>query len=251
LTAVKHVASKFVLGDQDSDGEELKGRPSDLIGLIVFAGYADAITPLTLDHSFLVDQLKRTSIAMRRDEDGTAIGDAISLAVDKLTTLQQDKAREIQSKVIILLTDGENTAGEIEPQQAAELAAAMGIKIYTIGVGTKGRAPFPVSRTPSGQILVQYELVNIDEDTLRSIAQATGGKYFRATDTDSLKSIYQEIDQLETTRVESHQFVDYQELAIHTARADGYLISPLLLVALCLIAFRFALKATVFRQFGE
>jgi Ca-activated chloride channel family protein len=149
------------------------------------------------------------------------------------------------------LTDGENTAGEIEPVQAAELAAAMGIKVYTIGVGTKGQAPFPVRRTASGQLLVQYEFVNIDEDTLQSIAQATGGKYFRATDTDSLKSIYQEIDQLETTRVETHQFFDYQELAIHAARADGILIPPLLLAALCLLAIRIALRETVFRYLGE
>ena len=141
LTAIKNVASKFVMGDEETAAGSLPGRISDLIGLITFAGYADALTPLTLDHHFLVDQLKRTEIVNRRAEDGTAIGDAISLAVDKLSTLEKRQESEIKSKIVILLTDGENTAGEIDPMQAAELASTLGIKIYTIGVGTKGRAP--------------------------------------------------------------------------------------------------------------
>ncbi len=250
LTAIKQVASKFVLGDEESDGGTLQGRISDLVGLVAFAGYADALTPLTLDHSFLIDQLKRTQIVSRRDEDGTAIGDAIALAVDKLSTLDERQQREVKSKVIILLTDGENTAGEIEPMQAAELAATMGIKIYTIGVGTKGRAPFPVRRTRSGQILVQYEFVNIDEKMLRAIADATDGKYFRATDTSSLESIYEEIDQLEKTKVETEQFVDYKEMAIQSTRLGGYRVPPLLLIALCLLAARVVLNHTIFRQLG-
>ena len=143
LTAIKNVANKFVLGEDDSD--TLPGRISDLIGLITFAGYADATTPLTLDHTFLMAQLDNTRIVSQRREDGTAIGDAISLAVEKLNSLDQRQQEKIESKVIILLTDGENTAGEVEPMQAAELAAAMGIKVYAIGVGTKGRAPFPRS----------------------------------------------------------------------------------------------------------
>jgi Ca-activated chloride channel family protein len=151
---------------------------------------------------------------------------------------------------VILLTDGENTAGEFDPVQAAELASTMGIKIYTIGVGTKGRAPFPVRNTPSGQLLVQYELVNIDEKTLRDIADATGGQYFRATETSSLESIYEEIDQLEKTKVETQQFVDYKELAIESTRLAGYEVPPLLLVALCLLAARVILNHTILRQLG-
>ena len=250
LTAIKSVASKFVLGDEEEKNGALPGRISDLIGLITFAGYADAMTPLTLDHSFLIDQLRRTQIVSRRDEDGTAIGDAISLAVDKLSTLEKRQENEIKSKIIILLTDGENTAGEIDPNQAAELAATVGIKIYTIGVGTKGRAPFPVRRSASGQIVVQYEFVNIDEKTLRAISEATGGKYFRATDTTSLESIYEEIDQLEKTKVETQQFVDYKELAIQSSRLGGYQVPPLLAVALCLLAARIILSRTIFRKFG-
>ncbi len=250
LAAIKNVASKFVLGDEETKDGTLPGRISDLIGLITFAGYADAVTPLTLDHGFLIDQLKRTQIVSRRDEDGTAIGDAISLAVDKLSTLEKRQESTIKSKIMILLTDGENTAGEIDPVQAAELAATMGIKIYTIGVGTKGRAPFPVRRSASGQIIVQYEFVNIDEKTLRAISDATGGQYFRATDTSSLESIYEEIDQLEKTKVETQQFVDYKDLAIQSSRLDGYQLPPLLLIALCLLAARIILNHTVFRKLG-
>lgn len=250
LTAIKNVASKFVAGDEDGGGS-LSGRVSDLIGLISFAGYADPITPPTLDHSFLIAQLDSTRIvdARRegRGEDGTAIGDAISLAIEKLSTLDERQADQIKSKVIILLTDGENNAGEIEPAQAAELAAAMGIKIYTIGVGTKGRAPFPV-RTLSGRIVIQYEYVNIDEETLQAIADQTGGKYFRATDTESLEAIYNEIDQLEKTKVESQQFVDYRELAVQSARVGGFRLPPLLLLAFVLLAARSLLQTTILRQ---
>lgn len=251
LSAIKNVASKFVLGDEDAKTGTLPGRISDLIGLVTFAGYADAVTPLTLDHGFLIDQLKHTQIVHRRDEDGTAIGDAITLSVEKLSTLDERQANQIKSKIVILLTDGENTAGEIEPMQAAELAATMGIKIYTIGVGTKGRAPVPYRRTLSGQVLVQYEFVNIDETTLRAIADATGGKYFRATDTESLESIYRAIDELEKTRVETRQFADYRELAIQPTRVAGYQVPPLLLVALGLLASRVALEQTILRQFGS
>jgi Ca-activated chloride channel homolog len=248
LTAIKNVASRFVLGEDRSNDESLAGRISDLVGLVVFAGYADAVTPLTLDHRFLVEQLKSTSIVTRRQEDGTAIGDAISLAVDKLSTLERERDQAVKSRVVILLTDGENTAGEIAPMEAAELAAAMGIKIYTIGVGTKGRAPIPVGRTRSGQTLVQYELVNIDERMLENIADATGGKYFRATDTDSLESIYAEIDQLEKTKVETQQFVDYRELAVQSARIDNHYLPPLLLVALLMLVARVILMHTLFRR---
>ena len=249
LAAIKNVAAKFVRGDEDSGrAGALPGRVSDLIGLISFAGYADAVTPPTLDHAFLIDQLENTNIVNERSEDGTAIGDAISLAVDKLNTLDERQKEKVKSKVVILLTDGENTAGELEPHQAAELAKAMGIKIYTIGVGTKGRAPFPVRRSRTGQVMVQYVDVNIDETTLRKIAADTGGKYFRATDTESLEAIYDEIDQLEKTNVETQQFVDYRELAVQFARIGGYRVPAWLLVALLLLAARVILEYTILRQ---
>jgi Ca-activated chloride channel family protein len=251
LTAIKSVARKFVLGDEDADSDELlRGRVSDLVGLVAFAGFADAISPPTLDHGYLVAQLDSTRIVTQRTEDGTAIGDAISLAVDKLQSLDQRQREKVNSKVIILLTDGENTAGEIEPLQAAELARAMGIKIYTIGVGTKGLAPYPVQQTQDGRILVRNVEVTIDEKTLREIAKTTAGKYFRATDTESLQAIYSEIDQLEKTRVDAQQFVDFRELAVQPARVAGRRVPPLLLIALLLLAGRTLLSQTVLRSLG-
>ena len=140
---------------------------SDLVGLITFAGYADAITPPTLDHAFVMAQLNHQEIVSRRDEDGTAIGDAISLAVEKLNTLDNHNGQEkVKSKVLILLTDGENNAGDVDPVQAAELAKKMGVKIYTIGVGTRGSAPIPVRNPFTGQQEIQWMEVNIDEDAL-------------------------------------------------------------------------------------
>lgn len=254
LTAIKNVASKFVLGDDESKRSEedaLVGRVSDLIGLIVFAGYADAITPPTLDHGFLVQQLDQTQIVSPREErteDGTAIGDAISLAVEKLNSLDQRQTEKVKSKIMILLTDGENTAGELEPLQAAELAKAMGIRIYTIGVGTKGSAPYPVRRSRNGQIIVRSVPVTIDEETLKEIAETTDGKYFRATDTTSLEAIYEEIDQLEKTKVETQQFMDFRELAVQRTRPGGYQLPALLMVALLMLVARELLARTVFRQ---
>ena len=249
LTAIKNVASKFVMGDDDKNADEaLAGRVSDLIGLITFAGYADAVTPLTLDHTFLVQQLDRTQIVSKRSEDGTAIGDALALAVDKLNSLDDRQEEDIKSKVIILLTDGENTAGEFEPAVAAELAETMGIKIYTIGVGTRGVAPFPIRQLPGGRVVIRNEYVNIDEESLRAIADATGGKYFRATDTQSLESIYEEIDQLETTEVEAQQFVDYKELAVQDVRLGGIRVPALLWVAFLLLAVRMVLSLTFLRR---
>jgi len=248
LTAIKNVAGKFVMGAEATDGRgALDGRTSDLIGLITFAGFADAITPLTLDHAFLVNQLDRADIVTRRAEDGTAIGDAISLAVDKLNNLDHRQKQKIKSKIVILLTDGENTAGEIDPAAAAELAKAMGVKVYTIGVGTRGVAPIPVRRLDGG-IMIRNERVNIDEATLTEIANTTGGKYFRATDTASLEAIYDEINQLETTEVERQQFADYRELAVQSVRVGTIRVPPLLTVALVLLTLRMTLSLTFLRR---
>jgi len=272
LTAIKHVADRFVRGDEAQSGgvqsggvqsggvrrfslgegeSTLAGRASDLVGLISFAGYADSLTPPTLDHLFWAAQLETITIASDRQEDGTAIGDAISLAVEKLNSLDDRGQEAIKGKVIILLTDGENTAGEIEPIQAAELAKTLGIKVYTIGVGTKGLAPVPVRSPFSGRQRMQMMQVTIDEATLKEIAVITDGRYFRATDTDSLEAIYREIDQLEKTKVEIEHMVDYREIAVQGINWAGYPVPPLLLVAILVLAARMMLSITLFRQFDS
>ncbi len=253
LTAIKSVANRFIQGDEQekteaSDG--LAGRVSDLVGLVTFAGFADAISPPTLDHAFVMDQLNHQEIVTRSDEDGTAIGDAISLAIEKLNTLDDRKKEKIKSKVLILLTDGENNAGEVDPLQAAELAQKMGVKIYTIGVGTRGTAPMPVRNPFTGQQGYRDVQVTIDEDALTKIADTTGGKYFRATDTESLTAIYHEIDQLEKTSVEARHFVDYRELAIQGSYVGGWSVPPLVLLVLVLLAARVLVSNTVFREFA-
>ncbi|MCH2114619.1 MAG: VWA domain-containing protein [Pirellulales bacterium] len=245
LTAIKNVAGKFVAG-----GDQLDGRFADLIGLITFAGYADGITPPTLDHAFVVANLNDTQIVTQRDEDGTAIGDAIALAVEKLNALDDRQPEKIKSKVMILLTDGENTAGDFDPIAAAEVAQTMGIKVYTIGVGTKGKAPIPVQDPFSGRQVVRWMSVNIDEETLKGVAKTTGGKYFRATDTDSLAKIYQEIDRLEKTKVQATHFVDYRELAIQSFHIGSFTAPPLLLIAFMLLAARVVLQHTWLREFA-
>ena len=242
LTAIKKVAGEFVVGDGNLDG-----RFSDLVGLITFAGFADAETPLTLDHVFLVSRLNEAEIVQTRGEDGTAIGDALSLAVEKLNALDDRKKEKVKSKVIILLTDGENTAGELEPIEAAELAQTMGIKVYTIGVGTKGQAPMP-SIDMFGRRGMRMMPVNIDEETLQEVSSITGGQYFRATDTNSLADIYSQIDQLEKTNVEEKNFVDYRELAVQAYPTRWITVPPLLLIAFILLATRFILEQTWLRE---
>ena len=254
LTAIKNVAGHFIQGDEKKDKpkdkEQLAGRVSDLVGLITFAAFADAITPPTLDHAFVLAQLNHAEIASRRDEDGTAIGDAISLAIEKLNRLDDRKKDKVKSKVVILLTDGDNNAGDFDPVQAADLAKSMGVKIYTIGVGTRGSAPVPVRDPFTGRQEIQWVEVNIDEDTLQKIASTTGGKYFRATDTESLAAIYREIDQLEKTKVEARHLVDYRELAIQSAHVGRWNVPPLVLVALGLLSSTVLLKNSVFREFA-
>jgi Ca-activated chloride channel family protein len=251
LTAIKNVAGRFVLGDGTSHKKDgLAGRTSDLIGLITFARFADAILPPTLDHSFVMDQLNHQEIVSRRNEDGTAIGDAISLAVEKLNRLNSHQQQNVKSKIIILLTDGENNAGDFDPVQAAELAKTMDIKIYTIGVGTRGAAPVPVRNPFTGQQEIQWAEVDVDEAALEKIASSTGGKFFRATDTESLTAIYREIDQLEKAKVESRHFTDYRELAVQPAHINGWTVPPLVLLSLGFLSARVILSKTVFREFA-
>lgn len=253
LTAVKHVATRFVNGEASAD-DTLPGRASDLIGLTCFSGYADNISPLTLDHTFLLSKLMETEIVSIRNDGGTAIGDAIASAVEKLKSLDKRQRKQVASKIVILLTDGENNAGTLEPLAAAELAQTMGIKVYTIGVGTdQGEAKMPVENPITGRRFYQLVPVSIDEETLTQVAESTGGKYFRATDTDSLLNIYREIDSLEKTNVETNTISDYRELAVEAFRPERWpllRIPPILLMALGALLIKWILETTWLRELG-
>ncbi|WP_106828004.1 vWA domain-containing protein [Parabacteroides pacaensis] len=190
LEAAKDVAASFI-----------NGRPNDNIGLVLFARESFTQCPLTTDHTVLLNLFKDIQSGLL--EDGTAIGLGLANAVSRI------KDSQAKSKVIILLTDGSNNAGEIAPVTAAEIAKTFGIRVYTIGVGTNGEAPYPVS-TPFG-VRYQNIKVDIDENTLKEIASTTGGQYFRATDNKSLKSIYEEIDQMEKTKISVQEYSKKQE----------------------------------------
>lgn len=247
LDTVKTVVRDFVIG-----GGGLRGRTDDLAGAIVFAAQADSICPLTLDHAFLVESLGKVKLARGRGEDGTAIGDGLALAVERLKTLDQQRllagAQKIKSRIIILLTDGENNAGDIEPRKAAELAATFGIKVYTIGAGTRGMAPSLVVDPFTGQERYNQVPVSIDEDTLRDIATKTGGSYFRATDAESLRAIYATIDKMEKTSSEEKRYLNYRELATEWVRVGPLTLPPLLLVAFALGLVEVVLSNTWLRR---
>jgi Ca-activated chloride channel family protein len=193
IEVVKSVVSKFI--------EE---RPNDRIGLIAFAAAPYLVSPLTLDHDWLQQNLERVSTAVGTD-DGTAIGSAIAASVNRLRTTAA------KSKVVILLTDGMNNTGKISPIAAAEAAKALGVKIYTIGVGVRGMAPIPV-RDEAGNMHMLMDKVDVDEKTLQTVADATGGTFYRATDTDSLRKIYEKINVLEKTAQTVQKFEHYDEL---------------------------------------
>lgn len=241
LSAVKNVVRKFIEG-----GDGLEGRASDMTGLVTFARYADSVTPLTLDHGFFLAALNQARIVRERSESGTAIGDGLALAVEKLNALGNGNDA-VESRIVILLTDGENNVGELEPMQAAELARAMGIRVYTIGVGSNGEIPVPTLDPFTGREIVRWAQVSIDETTLQEVADLTGGKYYRATDTDSLQRIYAEIDKLEKSKVESQHHVDYRELAIQDGRWAGVYVPPVILAAYVLLALRVVLEMTWLR----
>lgn len=201
LAVVKEVLREFVSGDS----RHLGGRAHDLIGLIAFAGYADSLCPLTLDHGNLQAMVNDLEIVTSRSEDGTALGDGLGLAVERL------RNSDAESKVVILMTDGVNNAGSISPDQTGALAAQMGIKVYCIGVGSKGVAPFPSIDPFTRRQTLQPLRVNIDEKLLEQIAEQTGGRYFRATNKDVLSEIYREIDQLERTEHSETRYLQYTE----------------------------------------
>jgi Ca-activated chloride channel family protein len=192
IEVVKSVVGKFI--DE---------RPNDRIGLIAFAGAPYLVSPITLDHDWLQQNLER--VAIGGVDDGTAIGSAIAAAVNRLRTTPA------KSKVVILLTDGMNNTGKISPLAAAEAARALGVKVYTIGVGVRGKAPVPV-RDEAGHMRLVMAEVDVDEKTLQSVADQTGGKFYRATDTDSLKKIYEQINRLETSAQTVQKFEHYDEL---------------------------------------
>lgn len=198
LDAVKRVFEQFIAG-----GGGLGGRPDDAIGLVSFAGHADTRSPLTLDHGDLITAARELQLVTTRAEDGTALGDGLALAVERL---RQFPAR---SKVAILLTDGVETAGTLTARAAIDVAKDNGVKVYTIGAGTNGVAPIRVD-TDFGSQLMQTQ-VEIDEAVLKEIAQKTGGAYFRATDLSSLKKVYAQIDKLERTKIEEDRFYAFHE----------------------------------------
>jgi Ca-activated chloride channel family protein len=203
-------------------------RKGDRIGLVIFAGQSISLSPLTTDHSILLQQLG--NIDYGKLADGTAIGSGLASAVDRL------KAGDAKSKVVILLTDGEDTGGFIDPVTAKEIAKALGIKVYAIGVGTKGLAPMPY-QTPMG-IQLREEKVNIDEVLLTNMATETGGRYFRATNVQSLDSVYTTINELETSKVETTVF---------RKRTDEFF--PWVIAALAFLCAEWMLRYAVFKKF--
>ena len=219
LEASKQVAQEFV-----------EGRPGDRMGLVVFAGESYTQVPLTTDHSVMLNMLKEMKSGVI--DDGTAIGDGLATAINRL------KDSDAVSKVIILLTDGMNNAGSVDPYTAAEMAKLYGIRVYTIGVGTRGTAPFPV-QTLFG-IQYQQMKVEIDEKLLTTIANSSGGKYFRATSNQKLEEIYEEIDKLERSKIEVTEFRHVHE--------EFY---PLVAWAIALLLLEFILRKTVFRTISE
>jgi Ca-activated chloride channel homolog len=217
VDVVKSVASKFI-----------EGRPNDRIGIVAFAGAPYLVSPLTLDHDWLLQNLERVEIGTV--EDGTAIGSAIDASVNRL------RDQLSKSKIVVLLTDGQNNAGKIAPPTAAEAAKALGVKIYTIGAGVRGEAPIPVTDAFGNKRLAMAK-VDVDEDALQKIAAETGAKFYRATDTASLKQIYAEIDRLEKTTHTMKKFESRHELFAWT-------VVP----ALCLLGTALGLEQTRFRR---
>lgn len=220
LEALKEVAAEFI-----------KGRPADRLGLVVYAGESYTQTPVTSDKAVVLSALENIEYNPAL-ENGTAIGMGLATSVNRL------KDSKAKSKVIILLTDGVNNAGFIDPKIASELAVEYGIKTYTIGVGSNGMALSPIGILPNGQFQYGNVPVEIDEKLLQDIAQTTGGKYFRATNNDKLEEIYEEIDSLEKTEIEEFKYYNYEEK-----------YRPFLMLAGLLLLVELLLRYTVFRSF--
>ncbi len=217
VDAVKQVTQKFI-----------EGRPNDRIGIIAFAGRPYLVSPLTLDHDWLLQNLERVRPGLA--EDGTAIGSGIASGINRL------KEKESKSKILVLLTDGVSNAGKVSPITAAEAAKALGIKVYTIGAGTRGKAPIPM-RDPFGRTVYRYIDADVDEPTLKKIAAITNGEFYRATDSKSLDEIFAQIDKLEKSKVELNRYTQYRDLF------------PWFLGAgFCLVAIQMTLSQTLLRR---
>jgi Ca-activated chloride channel family protein len=217
IAAAKDVAANFI-----------NDRPNDRIGLVIFAGESFTQSPLTTDRATLLNLLSRVQVGVV--EDGTAIGNGLATSVNRL------RESDAASKVIILLTDGVNNTGQIAPVTAAEIAQSLGIKVYTVGVGTRGNAPYP-AQDAWGNVTMVSMPVEIDEQILTDIASTTGGKYFRATDRGSLQAIYDQINELETSTIETNEFVRHNEL-----------YGRFVLWALLLLVAEFLLRTLYLRQ---
>jgi len=220
MEALKKVAENFV-----------EGRPNDRIGIVVYAAEAYTKTPVTSDKAVVqqaIQSIKYDNVL----QDGTGIGMGLTTAVNRL------KDSKAKSKVIILLTDGVNNAGFIEPETASQIAKEYGIKVYTIGIGTNGDALFPYAYAPNGGFLFRMMPVEIDVNLLQAIARNTGGKYFRANSNSKLESIYNEINKLETTEIQELKFYDYDEK-----------YRPLVWIACILVLIEFGLRNTIYRSF--
>jgi Ca-activated chloride channel homolog len=218
MEAAKEVAANFVAN-----------RPTDRIGVVIFSGESFTLCPLTTDQQVLKTQIYNIQSGLL--EDGTAIGSGLATSVDRL------RSSKSKSKVVILLTDGENNGGQIPPLTAKELAKATGVKVYTIGVGTEGFAQTPM-QTQTGAVVMQREKVNIDEKLLTQIADETGGRYFRAKDNESLRNIYTDIDKLEKSRIEVTALKRYAEKFF-----------PFAIAALAFLLTELVLRFTLFKKF--
>ncbi|MBA4745136.1 MAG: VWA domain-containing protein [Muricauda sp.] len=219
LTALKEVAADFI-----------EGRPNDRIGLVSYAGESYTKTPITSDKAIVLNALEEITYGVL--EDGTAIGMGLATSVNRL------KESKAISKVIILLTDGVNNSGFIEPRTAADLAVEFGIKTYTIGLGTNGNALSPIGYNRDGSYRYGMRQVEIDEELLKEIAEVTGGKYFRATDNESLEAIYNEINKLEKTEIEEFKYYKYEEK-----------FRPLIFLAGILLLLEWGLRNSIFKSF--
>jgi Ca-activated chloride channel family protein len=220
MEALKDVAENFV-----------KARPNDRIGLVVYASEAYTKSPVTSDKAVVLDAIR----SIKYDnvlQDGTGIGMGLTTAINRL------KDSKAKSKIVILMTDGVNNAGFIEPQTASDIAQQYGIKVYTVGIGSNGMADFPYAIAPNGQFLFRMMKVEIDESLLRSIAKNTGGKYFRANSNQKLEAIYNEINKLETTEIQELKFYDYDEKFRSFALFAGLLV-----------LIEIGLRNTLFRSF--
>lgn len=221
LEALKRVASTFV-----------EDRINDRIGLVVYAGESYTRTPVTSDKTVVLQSLKTVEYDDSVIADGTGIGVGLATAINRL------KDSKAKSRIIILLTDGVNNAGTIDPRMAAGIAEQYGIKVYTIGIGTNGMAPFPYAKTANGQFLFRNMQVEIDEDLMKEIAKTTKGKYFRATSNKKLEEIYKEINKLETTEIEEKKYFNYDEK-----------FKPFVWLAFGLLLVEITLRNTVFKGF--